>query len=56
MPTLTGLAPLAHGGHSGAWLEYIWTAPVLLFVIWISVTAWRDRRRGPEQPPTEDDA
>jgi hypothetical protein len=41
----------AHGGHPGAWIEYIWISPIILFAGWLAWSAWRDRRRGAEYPP-----
>lgn len=37
-------ALVAHGGHTSTWIEFIWISPVLLFVVWISWRAWRDRQ------------
>ena len=43
---------LAHSGH---WLANLaFTAPVVLIVVWISVRAIMDRRRG--KPPSEEDS
>jgi hypothetical protein len=36
---------VAHAGHGSWWLDMIWLAPVLIFVVWISVNALRDRKR-----------
>jgi hypothetical protein len=34
----------AHGGHGSSWIELIWVSPVLLFVVYMSWRAWRDRQ------------
>ena len=42
---VAALIVVAHGGHSAWWVEFIWVAPVLLFVGFIAVNALRDRRK-----------
>ena len=45
---------LAHAGH---WLVQVaYFLPVLLFLIWLGVTVWRDRRSGSEAGVPEVDA
>jgi hypothetical protein len=46
--------PLAHAGHWLAQMAYV--MPVIVIVVWISVRALLDRRRGARAPEGQDHA